>query len=75
MWKGICKTMKLHGTTTIWPKGQIVIPKEVRDILKLSPWDSVAIITKDDKAVAIIKKENIQELLEYMKSEWIELEK
>lgn len=73
MWKEICK-MKLHWTTTVWPKWQIVIPKEVRDILSISPWDSVALITKDDKAVAIIKNENIQELFEYMKSEWITLE-
>jgi AbrB family looped-hinge helix DNA binding protein len=73
MWKEKCK-MKLHGTTTVWPKWQIVIPKEVRDILNISPWDSVALITKDDKAVAIIKNENIQELFEYMKSEWITLE-
>lgn len=73
MWKGICK-MRLHGTTTVWPKWQIVIPKEVRDILGISPWDSVALITKDDKAVAIIKNQNIQELFEYMKSEWITLE-
>jgi len=33
------------------------------------PGDSVTIITKDDKAVAIIKNEDISELFEYIKSE------
>ena len=69
----ICK-MKLCGTTTIGPKGQIVIPKEARDILKLSPGDSVTLVLKDDTALAIIKNENIQELFDYIKAEWIKLE-
>lgn len=73
MWKCISK-MKLHWTTTIWPKWQIVIPKEARDMLNLNPWDSVTIITKDNKAVAIIKNEDIKELFDYMKSEGIVLE-
>ena len=68
-----CK-MKLHWTTTIWPKWQIVIPKEVRDLLKMSPWDSVTIISKDDKAVAIVKNEELKELFEFVKSEGIILE-
>lgn len=66
--------MKLCGTTTIGPKGQIVIPKEARDILNLNPGDSVTLVLKDDKALAIIKNENIQELFDYIKAEWIKLE-
>lgn len=73
MWKCTSK-MKLHWTTTIWPKWQIVIPKEVRDMLKLSPWDSLTIVTKDDVAIAMIKNEDIKELFDYIKSEWIVLE-
>lgn len=68
-----CK-MKLYGTATIGPKWQIVIPKEARDRLNLNPGDSVTIITKDDMALAIIKNEDIKELFEYAKSEWIQLE-
>lgn len=71
--KKSCK-MKLHGTTTIWPKWQIVIPKEVRDLLKMSPWDSVTIISKDDKWVIFIKNEELSGLFEYVKSEGITLE-
>jgi len=68
-----CK-MRLHWTATIWPKWQIVIPKEVRDLLDISPWDSVTIISKEDKAVAIIKNEELSTLFEYAKSEGIDLE-
>lgn len=72
--KNITCKMRLHWTTTIWPKWQIVIPKEARERLNLNPWDRVTIITKDDLAVAIIKNEDIKELFEYVKSEWITLE-
>lgn len=72
--KNITCKMRLHWTTTIWPKWQIVIPKEARERLNLNPWDSVTIITKDDLVVAIIKNEDIKELFEYVKSEWITLE-
>lgn len=68
-----CK-MKLCGTTTIGPKGQIVIPKEAREVLGLNPGDSVTLVLKDDKALAVIKNENIQELFDYIKAEWIKLE-
>lgn len=68
-----CK-MKLYGTTTIWAKWQIVIPKEARDRLNLNPGDSVTIMTKNDIAIAIIKNEDLSKLFEYAKSEWIILE-
>lgn len=64
--------MKLFWTTTVWPKGQIVIPKEIRDKLNILPWDSMTIILKDDKFIWIIKNENMKELLEYLKNEWFD---
>ncbi len=68
-----CK-MKLHWTTTVWPKGQVVIPKEVRDLLNIKPGDSITIITKDNKAIAMIKNEDIKDFFDFVKSEGIELE-
>lgn len=67
-------SMKLHWTSTIWPKWQVVIPKEVRDLLGLNPGDSMMIVTKENKAIAMIKNEDLKELFEYAKSEGIELE-
>lgn len=68
-----CK-IKLYWTTTIWPKWQLVIPKEIRDKLDISTWDSMTIILKDDKFIWIIKNDDLKDLLEYMKNEWIDLE-
>lgn len=36
--------VKLLWTTTVWPKGQIVIPKELRDKLNLKSWDSMTVL-------------------------------
>lgn len=73
MKKENCK-IKLCWTTTIWPKGQLVIPKEIRDKLNINPWDSMTIILKDDKFIWILKNEDINELLEFIKNEWIKIE-
>ena len=56
MWKCISK-MKLHWTTTIWPKWQIVIPKEARDMFSINPGDSVVILCDKKKGMAIVKTE------------------
>jgi len=65
--KELCD-IKLFWTTNIWPKGQIVIPKELRDRLNLNPWDSVWIIVKNDKYIGLIKNQDIRELMEYLSS-------
>lgn len=66
-------SIKLCWTTTIWPKWQIIIPKEIRDKLNLNPWDSITILLKDDKYIWIVKNDDLTELLEYVKSEWNQL--
>ncbi|MDD5770486.1 MAG: AbrB/MazE/SpoVT family DNA-binding domain-containing protein [Candidatus Gracilibacteria bacterium] len=73
MKKENCK-IKLFGTTTIGPKGQLVIPKEIRDKLNINTGDSMTIILKDDKFIGILKNEDITELLEFVKNEGIKLE-
>lgn len=61
--------IKLYWTTTIWPKWQVVIPKEVRNILNLNTWDSISVLIKDDKFIWMVKNEDISELMEYIESE------
>lgn len=73
MKKHKCK-IKLYWTTNIWPKWQLVIPKEIRDMLNISPWDSMTILLKDDKFIWILKNDDLKDLLDYMKTEWIEIE-
>lgn len=61
--------IKLYWTTTIWPKWQLVIPKEIRDKLWLNSGDSMSIILKDDKFIWILRNQDINELMEYVQSE------
>lgn len=58
--------MKLYWTTTIWPKGQLVIPKDIRDKLDLKPWDSMTILLKNDKFIGLVRNQDIRELMEYI---------
>ena len=61
--------IKLYWTTTIGPKWQLVIPKEIRDKLDIKPGDSMSIIMKDDKFIWILRNKDINELMEYIANE------
>ena len=62
--------LKVVWTTSVWPKWQIVIPKEVRDILDIKPWDNMVVLMKDNKYVWLVKNDNIWDLMKYVTSEW-----
>ncbi|MDD3144568.1 MAG: AbrB/MazE/SpoVT family DNA-binding domain-containing protein [Candidatus Gracilibacteria bacterium] len=59
--------MKLYGTTNIGPKGQIVIPKEIRDRLDLKTGDSLSVLLKGDKFIGLIRNNDLMELMEFIK--------
>ena len=61
--------LKVVWTTTVWPKGQIVIPKEIRDTLDINPWDNMVVLMKDWKYVGLVKNDNIWDLMKYITSE------
>ena len=63
--------IKLHWTVTMWPKWQIVIPKEIRNILKLEAWDSMTILLNNNKFIGLVRNDDIEELMEYIKNEKI----
>lgn len=44
---------KYLGTVKLGPKGQIVIPKELRDMFKLAPGDNLLILGDEDRGIAI----------------------
>ena len=65
--------LKVVWTTTVWPKWQIVIPKEVRDTLDINPWDHMVVLMKDWKYVGLVKNDNIWDLMKYITSESAEV--
>lgn len=52
---------KFIGVAKVGEKGQIVIPKEVRDMFEINPGDSVILLCDKEKGIALIKAEEIQE--------------
>lgn len=65
--------LKVVWTTSVWPKWQIVIPKEIRDTLDINPWDSMVVLMKDNKYVGLVKNDNIWDLMKYITSEWADV--
>jgi AbrB family looped-hinge helix DNA binding protein len=59
----------MHGSVIVGSKGQIVIPSDVRKMLEIEPGDSLFCITKDGKAIGLIPTQNLNDFMEYMKSE------
>ncbi len=48
---------KYVGIAKVGEKGQIVIPKEARDMFDIKPGDSVAILCDKNKGMALVKTE------------------
>jgi len=67
-------TVKICGTVTVWPKGQVVIPKEVRDITGISQGDKVIILLRNNRFVWIVKADDLQEVVDYAKSVGVKIE-
>lgn len=47
------KEEKFMGSAKVGPKGQIVIPKEVRDMFGIKPGDTMIILADSSKGIAI----------------------
>lgn len=47
------KDDKYIGSAKVGPKGQIVIPKEVRDMFDISPGDTLIVLADAEKGIAI----------------------
>ena len=56
------KKGKYAWTVTVGEKGQIVIPKQARDVFNIRPGDTLIMLADDKKGIAIPPKESFAEL-------------
>lgn len=55
---------KYTWTATVGEKGQIVIPKQARDIFGIKPGDTLLLLGDDQRGIAIPRKETFQNYME-----------
>ena len=53
---------KYVGVCKVGEKGQIVIPKEIRNMFNINPGDSVIVLCDKDKGIALLKADVIENL-------------
>lgn len=55
---------KLFGICKIGERGQIVIPKDARDMFELKPGDSLILLGDRKKGMALVKAEILEDFTE-----------
>ena len=53
---------KFVGISKVGEKGQIVIPKEARDMFDIKPGDSIIVLCDKEKGIALLKSDAIEDL-------------
>ena len=53
---------KFVGVCKVGEKGQIVIPKEIRDMFDINAGDSVIVLSDKEKGIALLKADIIENL-------------
>ena len=65
---------KYIGICKVGEKGQIVIPKEARDMFNITPGDSVVVLCDKEKGMALLKADAIEdftnEVLKGFNNKW-----
>lgn len=56
------KKGKYVGISKVGEKGQIVIPKEARELFDIKPGDSLIILCDKDQGMAIVKSDIIESI-------------
>ncbi len=49
-------------TATVGEKGQIVIPKQARDVFGIKPGDTLLLLGDESRGIAILPKESFSEM-------------
>jgi len=58
----ITKGKYFFGTVKIGERGQIVIPKEAREVFDIKPGDYLMLVGDEDKGIAIVKADPMKDL-------------
>ena len=58
----IQKGKYLFGTVKIGERGQIVIPKEARDVFNIKSGDNLLLVGDEEKGIAIVKADIMKDL-------------
>ncbi len=56
----------LCGTVTVGERGQVVIPKKVREHFKIQPGDTLTVIGDQERGITFIKASSLAELAGYL---------
>ncbi len=56
------KKDKFIGISKVGEKGQIVIPKEARDMFNINPGDSMIVLCDKERGIALLKADAIEDL-------------
>lgn len=67
--------MSLAGTATVGPKGQVVIPADVREKMNIKPGDKlIALYSDSKKAIGFISESCAQSMIDTMGERLTELQ-
>ena len=55
---------KYVGIARVGEKGQIVIPKEARDMFDIKPGDSIVVLCDKKKGIALLKSEAFEDTID-----------
>ncbi|MBR4178630.1 MAG: AbrB/MazE/SpoVT family DNA-binding domain-containing protein [Bacilli bacterium] len=55
---------KFVGIAKVGEKGQIVIPKEAREMFGIKPGDSIIVLCDKEKGIGLLKSEAIEEAMD-----------
>ena len=53
---------KFVGISRVGEKGQIVIPKDAREMFEIKPGDSVIVLADKNRGIAIIKADTLEDM-------------